>query len=301
MRHRTLTAVLLVPILTSAAPAEGIFGTISGAIQRAQMIINQVTQISNQVRQMRTMTRQLTELEEQLDYMKEVARGDVDALIEPFSELAAGSLGLVGEGLGWGSEFSGAAGELVDAVRDMGSGSSFTSHWRNVQNAADQVGEVDILELFANQPPEVSSRAVEGYRQAQEAADRQRVLDYAMLDAAAALTATIENAQGSFDALTTNGNLSNTALQQAQVAAALTQGQINAAVGQVLAYQAVEQANRMQEAELARLDRLAAWRDAQLRTNAMYEEMRTAAFQNRDALREGLLLKIPSFYMGGQA
>ena len=302
MRHRTLTVVLLVPILilTSAAPAEAIFGTISGAIQRAQMILNQVTQIANQVSQMRTMTRQLTELEDQLDYMKQAARGEVDALIEPFSELAAGSVGLVGDGLGWGSEFTGAAGELVDAVRDMGSGSSFTDHWRTVQNEADRVGEADILELFTNHPPEMSSRAVEDYRTAREAADRQRVLDYAMLDAAAALASTIESAQGSFDALTTNGNLSNTALQQAQVAAALTQGRINAAVGQVLAYQAVEQANRMQEAELARLERLAAWRESQLRTNEMFEQMRAAAFQNRDALREGLLFKIPSFYMGGQ-
>ncbi len=38
--------------------------------------------------------------------------------------------------------------------------------------------------------------------------------------------------------------------------AALPQGRINAAVGQVLADQAVEQANRMQQAELARLERL---------------------------------------------
>ena len=45
---------------------------------------------------MRTMTRQLTELEEQLDYMKEVARGEVDALIEPCSGPAAGSISLVG-------------------------------------------------------------------------------------------------------------------------------------------------------------------------------------------------------------
>ena len=33
----------------------------------------------------------------------------------------------------------------------------------------------------------------------------------------------------------------------------------------------------------------------------MYEELRPAAFQNRDALREGLLFKIPSFYKSGQA
>ena len=84
-------------------------------------------------------------------------------------------------------------------------------------------------------------------------------------------------------------------LQQAQVAAALTQGRINAAVAQVLAYQAVEQANRMQQAEVDRLERLAEWRDARLRTNAMYEELRAAAFQNRDKLREGL----PEVFAGG--
>ena len=172
------------------------------------MIVNQATQIANQIRQMRTMTRQLTELEEQLDYMKEAARGEVDALIEPFAELAAGSIGLVGDDLDWGSEFSGAAGELVEAVRGMGSGDSFTDVWRSAQGVADQVSEADILELFRNRPAEVSSRAVEDYRQAREAADRQRVLDYAMMDAAASLASTVESAQGSFDALTANGNLS---------------------------------------------------------------------------------------------
>ncbi len=40
--------------------------------------------------------------------------------------------------------------------------------------------------------------------------------------------------------------------------AALPQGRINGAVGQVLAYQAVEQANRMQQAKLARPERLEA-------------------------------------------
>ena len=275
MRHRTLTTALLVSVLmlASAGPANALFD-IGGVIQRAQMIVNQATQIANQIRQMRTMTRQLTELEEQLDYMKEVARGEVDGLIEPFAELAAGSIGLVGDGLGWGSEFTGAAGELVEAVRDMGSGSSFTDVWRSAQGVADQVSEADILELFRNHPAEASSRAVEDYRQAKETADRQRVLDYAMMDAAASLASTVESAQSSFDDLTANGNLSNTALQQAQVAAALTQGRINAAVAQVLAYQAVEQANRMQQAEIDRLERLAEWRDARLRTNAMADAMR---------------------------
>ena len=97
---------------------------------------------------------------------------------------------------------------------------------------------------------------------------------------------------------TENGNLSNTALQQASVAAALSQGRINAAVGQVMAHQAAQEANRAQLAELARLERLAQWRESRMRANAMAGAMRDAASRNRDLLREGLVFRIPSFYLG---
>ena len=298
MRQRVLTTALVATILLLAGTGRAsAFLDVGGALQRAQMIVNQATQIANQVRQMRTMTSQLTELERQLDYMEEVARGEIDALIEPFAELAAGPVGLVTDGLQWGGEFGGIAGELVDAVRDMGAG-SFTDVWRSAQGAADRVSEADVLELFRGRPTEVSRRALEDYRRSRESADRQRVLDYAMLDAAASLASTVEGAEGSLDDLSANGNLSATALQQAQVAAALTQGRMSAAVAQVLAYQAVEQANRMQQAEVERLERLAEWRDRRLRTNRMYEQVRSAALQNRERLREGLLFKVPSFYAG---
>ena len=303
MRYRTLALLLLIPgvILTAPAPAEAFLGAISGAVQRAQMIVNQVTQIANQVSQMRTMTRQLAELEDQLEYMQEVARGEVDALTEPFTELAAGPLGIVADGLGWGGEFSGAAGDLVTAVRGMGTGTALTDHWRDVRDAADVVSEADILALYGNQPPAASTRAVDHYRRSREAADRQRVLDYATMDAAAALTATVAGAENSFGELAANGNLSNTALTQAGVAAALTQGRLDAAVGQVLAYQAVGEAHRAQEAERARLERLAAWRDARLRTNRTVGEMRSSALANREGLRNGLLLRLPSFYTAPQS
>ena len=300
MRHRSLIAALLVPLLllATAVPARALFD-ISGAIQRAQMILNQATQIANQIRQMRAMTGQLTKLEEQLDHMREAARGEVDALTQPFADLAAGTVGLVSDGLDWSSEFTGGAGELVRAVRDMGGGSSFTDVWRSAQDAADQIGEADVLELYRDRPAEVSARAMEDFRRAREAADRQRVLDYAMMDAAASLASTLQSAQGSLDDLTANPNLSNTALQQAEVAAALTGGRIDAAVAQVLAYQAVERANQMQQAEISRLERLTEWRDARLRANRMYEQVRAGAMQRREALREGLLFRVPSFYMGG--
>ena len=263
------------------------------------MIVNQATQIANQVRQMRTMTRQLDELEDQLDYMEEVARGEVGRSPSRSPSSPPDPLGLVADGLGWGGEFTGAAGELVTAVRGMGNGTALTGHWQEVRAAADLVSEADILALYGDQPPEASTRAVGHYRRSREAADRQRVLDYATMDAAAALTATVAGAETSFGELAANGNLSDTALRQSGVAAALTQGRLDAAVGQVLAYQAVGEAHRAQEAERARLERLAAWRDARLRTNRTLGEMRTSALQNREGLRNGLLLRLPSFYTGG--
>ena len=162
MRYRTLAPALFIPLLllVSTTPASAQFG-LGGVIQRAQMIANQVTQIANQVRQVRAMTRQLTELENQLDHMRRAARGEVDALLAPFSDLAAEPVGLVRNGLAWGSDFSGAARETVDAVRDLGGGRSLTGLWRSAQSTADRVSEADILALYRDHPPEAATRALE--------------------------------------------------------------------------------------------------------------------------------------------
>ncbi len=210
MLRRTLVTALLLSLTTLASPAPASAQFDLGSwIQRAQMIANQITQISNQVSQIRSMAQQLSELEDQLEHMERAARGEIDALLAPFSRLAAEPVGLVRDGLAWGSDFQGAARETVDAVRDMGRGGrSFTGLWRSAQGAVDRVTEADILALFRDHPPEAATRAAENYRRAREAADRQRVLDYATFDAAAELAVTIQSAQGSFAGLTANGNLS---------------------------------------------------------------------------------------------
>ncbi len=297
MRHRILIPVLLVPLLlfAGARPASAQFD-FGSWFQRATIIANQITQISHQVTQIRSLARQLTELEDQLDHMERAAKGEIDALLQPFSDLAADPVGLVRNGLSWRSDFTGPAQGTVDAVRRFGRGGSFTDLWRSAHGTADRVSEADILALYRNLPPQAATRAAEDYRRAREAADRQRVLDYAALDAAAALAATIESAQGSFGGLTSNGNLSNTALQQAGVAAALSQGRINAATGQVLAHQAALEASRARQAELARLEWLGRWADGRTRANTLAVTMRDAASLNRTALRSGLLFQIPSFY-----
>ena len=142
MPHRILIAALLVSLLTLAdpAPASAEFDFASW-FQRATIIANQITQISHQVTQIRSMARQLTELEDQLDHMERAARGRIDALVEPFSDLAADPIGFVKDGLGWRSDFTGPAGGTVDAVRAMGSGRSFTGHWRTAHGTADRVSE----------------------------------------------------------------------------------------------------------------------------------------------------------------
>ena len=297
MHRRNFVPALLTALLALASPAPASAQFDFGSwLQRAQIIANQITQISNQVRQIRSMARQLSELEDQLDHMERAARGRINALVAPFSDLAADPVGLVRDGLGWRGDFTGAASGTVDAVRDMGGGQSFTGLWRTARGAVDRVSEADILALFRDHPPEVAARVLDNHRRARVAADRQRVLDYATLDAAAALAGTIESAQGSFADLTANCNLSNTALQQAGVAAALSQGRINAALGQVLAHQTVEQANRTREAELARLEWLGRWHDDRSQANALAVTLRDAASRNRTTLREGLLFRVPSFY-----
>ena len=297
MLHRILAPALLVPILllAGARPASAQFD-FGSWFQRATIIANQITQISHQVTQIRSMARQLTELEDQLDHMERAAKGEIDALLRPFSDLAADPVGLVRDGLGWRSDFTGPARRTVDAVRRFGTGGSFTDLWRAAHGTADRVSDADILALFANLPPQAATRALEDHRRAREAADRQRVLDYAALDAATELAVTIESAGGSFAGLTSNGNLSNTALQQVGVAAALSQGRINAAAGQVLAHQAAAEASRARQAELARLEWLGRWHDGRARANALAGTMRNAASLNRAALRDGLLFRVPSFY-----
>jgi len=297
MHHRILIPALLVPLLllAGARPASAQFD-FGSWFQRATIIANQITQIRNQVSQIRSMGRQLTELRGQLDHMDRAARGQIDALLRPFSDLAADPVGLVRNGLSWRSDFTGPVRGTVDAVRRFGTGGSFTDLWRTAHGTADRVTEADILDLYRRLSPQAATQAVEDYRRAREAADRQRVLDYAALDAAAALAETIESAQGSFGDLTANGNLSNTALQQAEVAAALSQGRINAAAGQVLAHQAALEASRARQAELARLEWLGRWHDDRARANTLALALRDAASENRAALRDGLLFRIPSFY-----
>ncbi len=266
-------------------------------MQRAQMIANQITQLANDARQLREMGRHLTQLELQLRHMTRAAQGELGALAEPFSQLAAAPVGLVGDRMRWGPDFAGDAADMVRAARALGDGRSLTELWRGQRRAIDPLDEADLHDLLRDYPPDAATRAIQDHRRQAAARDQQRVLDYAALDAADALAATLESARASFADLTANGNLSNTALQQATLAAQLSQGRVHAAVGQAMAFDIVQRASRSQQAEIAHLEHLGEWRAGRLRANRMARAMRDATLRDRQALRDGLLLRVPSFFM----
>ncbi len=292
MRMKLLATFMLVPLIlfVSIAPTHAFVGGITGAIQRAQIIANQITQIAVEVSEVAAMADQLNELQDQLTHMKEAALGQVNALTQPFADLASAPATIVSDGINWGSDFTGESQQLVSAVTDMGqNGTSITQLWRNRLAQADVVGEQDILALFTNHPPEAAGRVLENYRATRQQADNRRVLDYTTLDAAAALTQAIQDAQGSFATLRNNTNISNTALQQAQISGLITQGEINTAGAQLLAYQAVREATENQEAEVRRLEDLAAWRAAEERAEAVFQAQQAATEARREQKRQGLL------------
>ena len=126
-----LLATALIAVLT-VTPAHAIFGAITGALQRAQMIINQGIQIYEQQIAKLTMDGQLTELTSQFDHLKEQAMGSVGQLTQPFTDLSSAPAKLIGNGISWKNEFTGVAGEFVSSIEQLGeTGTSFTDSWRS--------------------------------------------------------------------------------------------------------------------------------------------------------------------------
>ena len=179
-----LLATALIAVLTTT-PAYSILGGITGALQRAQMIINQGIQIYEQQIAKLTMDGQLTELTSQFDHLKEQAMGAVGQLTEPFTDLSSSPAKFLGTGLAWKNEFTGVAGEFVSSIEQLGeTGTSFTDSWRNRIQNSHTVSETDVLALYTDHHPEIGARASRGYLAAQEAGDTRLVLNHATSDAA---------------------------------------------------------------------------------------------------------------------
>lgn len=296
MKTRILIALLLAPLCVVSAWA---IVDPAGPIQRAQIIANQITMIANQVAQIAEMEAQLTQLTGQFKHLRDQALGTVGALTEPFTQLASQSTALIGAGLTWKDEFSGVPRELAAAVEDMGeSGKSFRESWRGRLSAADTVTESDILSLYGDFPPEVGTRAAEGFRVAREEGDKRLVSAHTTADAAAELMVAVQEAMASYERLRNNTNVSGTALQQSQVTGQVTQGHLTVAMAQLMAFEAARESAEAYESEIARREELARQVERTRQARINFDAQQAGLDQRREAMREGLLFRIHPLYGG---
>ena len=209
--------VIALSVILVAAPASAIPVTDPAAIaQRITMLANQVSIITNQLTQIQQFSDKLTEMRDQVQHLKDKALGAYHALASPFSNLISAKTELVGTGMSWIGEFQGTAAQLANTYKELSDGVSVRRGWDGLLRTADTVTETDLVNIFANLPAGVGSRAGELFRQQRESADRRRVLDHALADASSTLIESLKEAQEALDRVRNQTEKSDTALAQAQ-------------------------------------------------------------------------------------
>ena len=252
--------VIALSVVLVAAPASAIPVTDPAAIaQRITMMANQVSIITNQLTQIQQFSDKLTEMRDQVSHLKEKALGAYHSLTSPFTSLISAKTELVGTGMSWVGEFQGTAAQLANTYRELSDGVSVRGGWDGLLQTADTVAETDLVDIFANLPAEVGSRAGELFRQQRESADRRRVIDHALADAAGTLIESLKSAQDALDRVRNQTEKSDTALAQANITAIATQGELMTAVAQLQAYRSAREAGTSYERELARRQELERW------------------------------------------
>ena len=288
-----LLSLLLVPLFVGATWAVLPSVDPVAKAQRIVMMANQVTQISTLTEQLTTLTDQLSELKAQYQHLQDASMGQVQALTEPFTELASVSTGLVADGMSWRSDFTGQAAQVVTAIENMGrNGHSISATWRPWLRQAEIVTETDIVDLHATQPPERSQQAVEAWRRNEERAEKELAANHAAAEAAAELAKALKAATEALEGLKTQTNLSDTALAQAQLSGAMTQGNLIAALAQLQSLQSTKEAVKAYEDERERQRMLKKWAKGQKAAQTNLDTRIAAIERDHDRMRLGLLLKV---------
>ncbi len=252
--------VIALSVVLVAAPAAAIPVTDPAAlVQRITMMTNQISIITNQLTQIQQFSAKLTEMRDQVQHLKDKGMGAYHALTSPFTSLISAKNELVGTGMSWVGQFQGTAGELANTYKDLSDGVSVRGGWDGLLQTADTVTETDLVDIFANLPAEVRSRAGDLFRRQRESADRRRVLDHALADSAAELIESLKATQESLDKVRNQTERSDTALAQANITATATQGELLAALAQLEAYRSAREAGASYERELARRQELERW------------------------------------------
>ena len=287
----SLLSVLLLPLFVGAAM--GLVFT--DPVAKAQRILV----MANQAAQTTQLVDQLTELKAQFQHIKDASMGRIEALTQPFTQLASETTGLVSDGMAWKSRFSGVPGELATAVEEMGSsGTSLTGTWSTWLQQADTVSDADITGLYSDQTQDLAARGRDSWESSRERAEKNVVMNLALADAAAELADTLREAKAALEGLQNQTNVSDTALAQAQLAGAVTTGNLAIAQAQLAAYNAAKEAAEDLEAERYRSAMVGAWTTEQQRAQTALQARLAAIDADRQAMRERVLLRVHPFYTG---
>ena len=243
MKKRLITLIAIGALIGAVQT-----GTAQDTAAYLVMIVNQGTQISNQVQALMRMDTHITQLTGQFEHLRASALGQIGAIADPIADLVAVPTDLLHTPRDWHSDFTGDAGSLIDALTELGNGTSLSESWRDVLETADTVTEADIRNVYQSGAADV----VRTFERRRNYADRSVVLAHARADAAASLAATAVETQEKIDTVAGENNVSTTALQQAVLAGNLSQGQLLAALAQMEAWDASAAAAAAYSAEVAR-------------------------------------------------
>ena len=253
-KKRTIIAAML--LLSLVVWTTSAHGFVAAAVQRAIMILQQVSQLTQGTTQIRQFKEKLDKAREQIEMVKDMkasVKDGLNALKSEFTSLVSAPTKMVGDAMNWGGDFTGESRRTFDAARDFGrSGRSLREGWRGKLSDADQVSEADILALYRNLPRELSTKALEAWKRRRQQADSNLVHDHTVADAAAELSLMLKETQGSIDKLRNQKNNSATALAQAQVTALATQGEILNAMAQLQAWEAARDTAKSYQEEVER-------------------------------------------------
>ncbi len=243
MKKRLITLIAIGALIGAVQS-----GTAQDTAAYLVMIVNQGTQISNQVQALMRMDTHITQLTGQFEHLRASALGQIGAIADPIADLVAVPTDLLHTARDWHSDFTGQAGSLIEALTELGNGTSLSESWRDVRETADTVTAADIRNVYQSGADAV----VRTFERRRNYADRSVVLAHARADAAASLAATAVETQEKIDTVAGENNVSATALQQAVLAGNLSQGQLLAALAQMEAWDASAAAADAYNAEVAR-------------------------------------------------
>ena len=239
MKSRVIALSLSLSLTGVLAMSPGASAQFNLDLQTAE-IANQVQELANRITRYTTLLNQFTSL----DCSAQGMAAGAEATLVDEAALACDTLNMIGA-------FKDSYQQLLAAPTNLLNTPIPLPDWRDVLQQADTVTEADIRNVYQRRPNAADTAAATFARQ-RDYADRRMVLAHAESDAAAALTATLDEAERVVADLESRNSVTRTGLRQTQAAATLTRARLIVALAQLRAYQTSAEAADAYNAEVVR-------------------------------------------------